>query len=133
MNIKSCKEKWSSNIQRQTYQNYNFSVVTQLETMKARRSWSSVIQTLQDHRCQPRLIYSSQLSITIDRQNNIFHDRTRFNQYLPTNPTLCKVLEGKLQPKRLATSSKTQKINYLMVTNHKEGKNTHNNIFNNEN
>jgi hypothetical protein len=28
-----------------------------LETMKARRSWADVIQTLREHKCQPRLLY----------------------------------------------------------------------------
>ena len=28
-----------------------------LETMKARRSWTDVIQTLREHKCQPRLLY----------------------------------------------------------------------------
>jgi hypothetical protein len=27
------------------------------ETMKARRSWADVIQTLREHKCQPRLLY----------------------------------------------------------------------------
>ena len=27
-----------------------------VETMKARRSWSSIMQILRDHRCQPRLL-----------------------------------------------------------------------------
>jgi hypothetical protein len=27
------------------------------ETMKARRAWSNVVQTLIEHRCQPRLLY----------------------------------------------------------------------------
>ena len=29
------------------------------ETMKARRSWTDVIQYLREHKCQPRLIYTS--------------------------------------------------------------------------
>ena len=29
------------------------------ETMKARRSWTDVIQTLREHKCQPRLLYSA--------------------------------------------------------------------------
>ena len=41
----------------------------------------------------------SKLSITIEGQNKIFHDKTRFNQYLVTNPALHKILEGKHQPK----------------------------------
>jgi len=28
------------------------------ETMKARRSWTDVIQTLREHKCQPKLLYS---------------------------------------------------------------------------
>jgi hypothetical protein len=27
------------------------------ETMKARRSWADTIQTLREHKCQPRLLY----------------------------------------------------------------------------
>ena len=34
--------------------------------MKARRSWIGVIQTLREHKCQPRLLYPAKLSITID-------------------------------------------------------------------
>jgi hypothetical protein len=38
------------------------------ETMKARRSWTDVIQTLREHKCQPRLLYLAKLSITIDEK-----------------------------------------------------------------
>jgi hypothetical protein len=34
--------------------------------MKARRSWADVIQPLRKHKCQPRLLYPTKLSITID-------------------------------------------------------------------
>jgi hypothetical protein len=37
------------------------------ENMKARRSWAVVIQTLREHKSQPRLLYPAKLSITIDR------------------------------------------------------------------
>ena len=72
-----------------------------IETMKARRSWSSVMQTLRNQGCQHRLLYPAKLSITIDRQNKVFHGRTRFNQNLDTNPALHNVLKGKLQPKKV--------------------------------
>ena len=32
------------------------------ETMKARRSWTTVIQTLRKHRCQPRPLYPAKLN-----------------------------------------------------------------------
>jgi hypothetical protein len=36
------------------------------ETMKARRCWADVIQTLRKHKCQPRLLYPTKHFITID-------------------------------------------------------------------
>ena len=57
------------------------------------------MQTLKEHKCQPRILYPAKLSITIDGENKIFHDKTKFKQYLSTNPALQKILEGKLQPK----------------------------------
>ena len=46
------------------------------ETMKARRSWTDVIQTLRENKCQPRLLYPAKFSITIDQdipgQNQIY-------------------------------------------------------------
>jgi hypothetical protein len=32
------------------------------ETMKTRRSWVDVIQTLREHKCQPRLLYPAKLN-----------------------------------------------------------------------
>jgi hypothetical protein len=56
--------------------------------MKARRSWTDVIQTLREHKCQSRLQYPAKLSITIDGEKKVFHDKTKFTQYLSTNPVL---------------------------------------------
>jgi hypothetical protein len=36
------------------------------ETRKARRSWTEVVQTLREHKCQPRLLYPTKFSITIE-------------------------------------------------------------------
>jgi hypothetical protein len=67
--------------------------------MKARRSWADVIQTLREHKCQPRVLYSAKLSITIDRETKVFHDKTKFTQYLSTNPALQRIIKEKLQHK----------------------------------
>jgi hypothetical protein len=67
--------------------------------MKARRSWVDARQTLREHKCHPRLLYPAKLSITIDRENNIFHDKTKFTQYLSTNPALQRIIDGKQQHK----------------------------------
>jgi hypothetical protein len=63
--------------------------------MKARRSWTDVIQTLREHKCQPRLIYPAKLSLTIDGETKVFHDKAKFTQYLPINPALQRIIKGK--------------------------------------
>jgi hypothetical protein len=68
--------------------------------MKARRSWTDVIQTLREHKCQPGLQYPAKLSITIDGETKVFHDKTKFTQYLPKNPTLQRIIKGKSNTKR---------------------------------
>jgi hypothetical protein len=70
------------------------------ETMKAKRSWTDVIQTLREHKCQPRLLYPAKLSITLDGINKVFHDKTKFTQYLSTNQDFQRVIiKGKHQHK----------------------------------
>jgi hypothetical protein len=58
------------------------------ETMKARRSWADVIKILREHKCQPRLLYPAKLSINIDKENKIFHDKAKFTQNLSLNPAI---------------------------------------------
>ena len=41
------------------------------ETMKARRAWTDIMQTLREHKCQPKLLYPAKLSITIDGDEDI--------------------------------------------------------------
>ena len=70
--MKSSKGKWSSNIERQTYQNYTRLLTRDYES---RRSWEDVIQTLREHKCQHRLLYPAKLSITVDGETKIFHNK----------------------------------------------------------
>ena len=67
------------------------------ETMKARRSWADIIQTLREHKCQSRLLCPHELTITIDGETKVFHDKTKFTQYLSRNPALQRIIKGKLQ------------------------------------
>ena len=64
------------------------------EAMKAGRPWTDVIQTLREHKHQPRLLYPAKLSIAIDEENKIFHDKTKFTQYFSTNPALERIING---------------------------------------
>jgi hypothetical protein len=65
--------------------------------MKARRSWADLIQTLREHKCQPRLLYPAKLSITIDRESKVFH--TKFKHCLSINPAQQRIINGKHQHK----------------------------------
>jgi hypothetical protein len=67
--------------------------------MKARRDWTDVIQTLREHKLQPRLLYPAKLSITIDGETKVFHDITNFTHYLSMNPALQRIIKGKHQHK----------------------------------
>jgi hypothetical protein len=58
-----------------------------------------VIQKLREHKCQPRLLYPAKLSITIDGETKVFHDKTKFTHYLSTNPALQKIITEKKQYK----------------------------------
>ena len=71
------------------------------ETMKARRAWTDVVQTLREHKFQPRLLYPAKLSITINGETKLFHDKTKFTHYLSTNPTLQRIItEKKIQGRK---------------------------------
>jgi len=50
------------------------------ETMKARISWADFIQTLREHKCQPKALYPAKLFLTIDGETKIFYDKTTFTQ-----------------------------------------------------
>jgi hypothetical protein len=71
--------------------------------MKARRSWTDVIQTLREHKCQPRLLYSATLAIKIDGETKVFHNKTRFTHYLSTNPAIQRIITEKKQPNKQKT------------------------------
>jgi hypothetical protein len=65
------------------------------ETLKARRFWADVTQTLREHKCQPRLLYLTKLSIVIAEVTKVFHDKNKFTHYLSTNPDLKRIISGK--------------------------------------
>jgi hypothetical protein len=74
--------------------------------MKARRSWRDVIQTLREHKWQPRLLYPAKLSITIDGETKVFHDKTKFTHYLSMNPALQRITTEKTKQNKTTTTKK---------------------------
>jgi hypothetical protein len=65
------------------------------QNMKPRKSWTYVMQTVREHKCQSRVLYPEKLSITICGVTKIFHDKTKFPQYLSTNPAFQCIVKGK--------------------------------------
>jgi hypothetical protein len=53
--------------------------------------------TLREHKCQPRLLYPAKFSISIGGETKVFHDKTKFTQYLSTNPALQRIVKAKLE------------------------------------
>jgi hypothetical protein len=73
--------------------------------MKARRSWTDVIQTLREHKCQHRILYPAKLSITINGKTKVFHDKAKFTQYVSMNPALQRIIKGKSNTRREMTDT----------------------------
>jgi hypothetical protein len=51
--------------------------------MKARRTWPDVTETLREHKCQPRPIYLAKLSVAIDGETKVFHDKPNLQKIFP--------------------------------------------------
>jgi hypothetical protein len=67
--------------------------------MKARRAYIDVIQTPREQKCQQRILYPAKLSITLDGETKVFHNRTKCTHYLSTNPALQRIITEKNQYK----------------------------------
>jgi hypothetical protein len=78
--------------------------------MKSRRAWTDVIQTLREHKCQPRLLYPAKLSITLDGEKKVFHNRTKFAHYLSTSPALQRIITGKKIQGQKPRPGKSKKV-----------------------
>lgn len=82
------------------------------QTLKVRKVQAGVQQTLRDHRCQSRLLYPEKLSIIIDGEREVLHNKANVKQFHPsTNPVIQKTL-GKLQPAEANHTQKTQVIKF---------------------
>jgi hypothetical protein len=72
-----------------------------------------MINRHQEDRCQPRLLYPAKLSITIDGETKVFHDKTKFTQYLFIIPAFQRIITGKKTKKQ---TNKQTKNNRRMET-----------------
>ena len=71
----------------------------------------------------PRLFYSANLSITIDRGNKIFEDKSKLKLYFSTNSVLQKIQQEKLSHKEDTYNQEhTEKLNNYKPANKRESK-----------
>jgi hypothetical protein len=66
-----------------------------------------------------RLLYPTKLSIIIDGETKIFHDKNKFTQHLSINPALQSIINGKLQQKE-GNYTLEKQGNSLLLTNQKD-------------
>jgi hypothetical protein len=48
-----------------------------METLKARKAWSEVFQTLNENYFKPRILYPAKRSFKIDGTIKVFHDKQK--------------------------------------------------------
>lgn len=72
-----------------------------MDILRARKSWTGILQTERDHKCQPRLLYLLKISIPIAEIN-----KTILKQYLTIYPEPQKVLQGKPIPEDVKHTQK---------------------------
>jgi hypothetical protein len=68
------------------------------------------MQTIREHKCQPRLLYPAKLSNTIEGETKVFHDKTKFTHYLSTNPALQRIIKRKHKHKDGLHPRKSKKV-----------------------
>jgi hypothetical protein len=50
-----------------------------IETLKARRTWSEVVQPLKENNFNPRILYPAKLSFKIERGIKTYHEKLKLN------------------------------------------------------
>jgi hypothetical protein len=69
------------------------------ETMKARRSWTEIYADPKRTQMPAQLLYPAKLSLTINGETRVFHDKTKFKQYHSTKPAVQRIIKEKHQHK----------------------------------
>jgi hypothetical protein len=65
-----------------------------METLKAKRAWSEVFQSLNENNFNTRILYTANLSFNIDGIIKVFHENQKLTQYMSKKPPLQQILQG---------------------------------------
>jgi hypothetical protein len=64
-----------------------------METIKASRTWSELLQALNKNNFNPKIFYTAKLSFKRVGAVKVFHDKQKVKQYMTTKPPLQKILQ----------------------------------------
>ena len=64
------------------------------ETLQARREWQDIFKVLKGENLQPRLLYLTRISFTIDGEIKSFSDKQKSRKFSTTKPALQQMLNG---------------------------------------
>ena len=56
--------------------------------MKTRRAWSNILQMLKDNNLQPKISYPGKLSLKLDGERKIFHNKQKLKEFMSSKPAL---------------------------------------------
>ena len=62
------------------------------QTLKARKAWNNIFQTLKEHSCQPRILYPEKLTFRFEDEIKSFHDKQKFKEFTNRKPALQNIL-----------------------------------------
>jgi len=79
---------------------------------------------VREQKFKPKLLYPAKLSINIHGETKLLHDKTKFTQYLSTNPALQRIVDGKLQQRKEAILQKKQEVISSQQDQNKRAKQT---------
>jgi hypothetical protein len=91
--LKDARENRTSNIFKLTYWNYTWFLSGDYKSEGPGKIYYTLWEIINVR------LYPAKISITRDRENKIFHNKSKFKWYLSTNAALQKVLEWEIQPK----------------------------------
>uniref|UniRef100_A0A8C5ZK79 L1 transposable element RRM domain-containing protein n=2 Tax=Marmota marmota marmota TaxID=9994 RepID=A0A8C5ZK79_MARMA len=78
------------------------------QTLKARRSWNNIFQTLKENGFQPRIVYPAKLSFRMEDEIKTFHDKQKLKEFAARKPSLQNILGKTLQEEEMENNNENQ-------------------------
>ena len=69
------------------------------QTLKAKMDWNNIFQSLEEHRCQPEILYPAKLTFRFEDEIKSFHDKQKL-QDLPIESLCYRMFSTKYSMRR---------------------------------